>query len=156
MEEEVQETQQLPDAESIVRVNEGITQPEAIEKLFTIGLNDEGLKADMTSIFQRVGWDKTPFAVLKPTRDLFLGRHDPFDEYQVIGDYEDSLILSKLHPALWGYALLLFTMAVSHSIITRSRGGFQQVNLRSYYAHTGISGEQGSAWGIKPMQGSKK
>lgn len=138
--------------------NAGILPPQAVEKLFTLEMSDPDIKEGLERIWKRVGWKDMPFATLRPTREFFLGRNDPFDEYIITSDFESSISLALLHPALQGYATILYMFAIAKAALTRSRGGFQQINLRSYYGHQFTEGSEPRkrGWGIPPMKGSRK
>ena len=131
---EFQENQNRGMAEDFNSIQTGLSPSEMMEKLFKMELNEKENSVAFRKILARLNHDNSPFSVIKPTRDLVLGNHDIFDEFEIIGDYEDALMLTQLDPAFWGTALLLYQMALTRSAITRSRGGFQQKNLRSYYS----------------------
>lgn len=153
-----QENQNRNLAEDFNSISSGLSPSEMMEKLFKMEMNEkENVKA-FQKILARLKHDNSPFAVIKPTRDFVLGNHDIFDEYEIIGDYEDALMLSQLDPAFWGTALLLYEMAITRSAITRSRGGFQQKNLRSYYSFSQRNSrfdDEKQGWIIPFMKGGK-
>ncbi len=139
LEEEYEQDYEQQEQENIgevLAVKEGISPQEAIEKLFSLEINEQPKVEKMKKVWSKLDWDPNLFLTLMPTREFVSGYHDEFDEYIIQGDFEDSLLLSKLHPSLVGYGLMLYQFAIAHSALTRSRGGFQQMNMRSYYGHS--------------------
>lgn len=136
----------------------GISPSEAMEKLLTLEVSEKERQKMMQVVFEKAGWKKDLFSAIAPTRDFFLGNHDVFDEYQIQGDYEDAIILAKLHESFTGYSLILFNFAIAHSALTRSRAGFQQRNMRSYYGHSATRDETPQPRGgfnINPLSSRK-
>jgi len=138
--------------------NSGISPSETVEKLLTLGIAEKDRQELICKVYEDAGWSKDLFASISPTREFFLGNHTVFDEYQIQGDYEDAIILAKLHPSFTGYALILFNFAIAHSALTRSRNGFQQRNMRSYYGHSATKDETPQTKGgfnINPLSSRK-
>jgi hypothetical protein len=153
-----QENQNRNLAEEFNSISTGLTPSEAMEKLFKMEINEKENATAFRKIMSRLNRENSPFSIIKPSRDFVLGNHDLFDEFEIIGDFEDALMLTQLDPAFWGTALLLYEMAITRSAITRSRAGFQQKNLRSYYSFNQRNSrfdDEPKRWAI-PFMGGKR
>lgn len=110
----------------------GITQEEIAEKIIQLEISEPEFKKQLTDLMNGIGVDPTPFLAMKPTREFMLGKTDPFDEYEIEGDFESALILADMHPAFYSTAMMLYLMGINRLALTRSRRGFQQQMLRTY------------------------
>lgn len=136
---------------------DGLSQQEAVQKLLSLEMSEDSIQSEMKKIFKRVGWDGQAFSAIRPVREFMLGWHDKFDEYEIQSDFENAHLLSKLHPALQGYALILYMFAVNKSALTRSRNGNQQINLRSYYGHSSqLEQRKDGSWTTQPMKSRRR
>jgi len=152
------EEENYSEQNNVEALNMGVSPSEAMEKLLTLEVSESERQKIMQLVFTNAGWQKDLFSAIAPTREFFLGNHNIFDEYQIQGDYEDAIILAKLHPSFTGYSLILFNFAIAHSALTRSRGGMQQKNMRSYYGHTATRDETPQPRGgfnINPLSSRK-
>lgn len=109
----------------------GLSSEQVVEKLVALETSEEPFETKLKNLMNSIGADATPFLAMKPTREFMFAQTNPFDEYEVEGDYESALLLARMHPAFYSVSLTLFQMSIGKLALTRSRSGFQQRILRT-------------------------
>lgn len=133
MSEEILDQENYDDAgpEIVPDQVRGLSSEQVVEKLVKLEISEPTYEAQLKALMETIGEDPTPFLAMKPTREFMFAQTNPFDEFEVEGDFESSLILARMHPAFYGVSLTLFQMAIARLTLTRSRAGFQQKILRT-------------------------